>query len=89
MLKAIVGACLKDFKTLEAMDSSLMSMVTVNDYHAADYFTDDSKPPKSPHEHMKKVSDRFQAEEYYFEVSDEQGSCQLYSNILGYAKYYK
>ncbi len=53
---------------MEAMDSSLISMVTVNDYNAADHFTDDTKPPKSPHEHMKKVSDRYQAEAYYFEV---------------------
>jgi hypothetical protein len=50
------------------MDSSLISMVTVNDYNATDYFPDDSRPPKSPHEHMKKVSDRYQAEAYYFEV---------------------
>ena len=56
------------WKTLETAEKSLMIMINQKDYDVGELFTEDQRPPKSPHEHAKKRSDRLETEAFYLKV---------------------
>jgi len=57
------------WKTLKTAETSLMDMINQKDYDVSAKFQDDNQPPKSPHEYVKKRSDRLETEAYYIIVS--------------------
>ena len=56
------------WKTLKTAETSLMDMINQKDYDVSAKFQDDNQPPKSPHEYVKKRSDRLETEAYYITV---------------------
>jgi hypothetical protein len=56
------------WKSLETADKSLMEMINQKDYDVTSFFQEEKQPPKSPHEYVKKRSDRLETEAYYVTV---------------------
>lgn len=59
---------LQIWKTIETADKSLMLMIDQKDYDVTTLFQELQQPPKSPHEYVKKRSDRLETEAFYVEV---------------------
>ena len=56
------------WKTLETADKSLLDMINQKDYNVTELFQEEKHPPKSPHEYVKRRSDRLETEAYYVQV---------------------
>ena len=54
-----------------------MDMINRKDYDMSSHFEEEKQPPKSPHEHAKKRSDRLETEAYYLEVIQEKITTHL------------
>ena len=47
-----------------------MEMISQKDFDVAELFTEENRPPKSPHEYAKKRSDRLETEAFYLKVNN-------------------
>ena len=67
LIKTVVDIA-QDWKSIETVEKSFIEIINQKDYDVSAMFFDENKPPKSPHEHYKKRSDRMETEGYYIQV---------------------